>query len=93
MFQVEKRFGLEVLSLKTKWYHRDQRVALRRLRASEPKSDDLPNKKPKPGSKTHNWLEAAPKLLKNTKGLLLGWHHHELGDHPDLGRPDMVVPS
>jgi len=43
----KNRFGLEVLSLKIKWYHRDQRVALSRLHASDPKSGDLPKKKEK----------------------------------------------
>ena len=39
-------------------------------------------KKTKTGSKTHNWLEAPPELWKNTNRVLLGWHHHQLGDHP-----------
>ena len=35
---------LEVLSLKSKYYHSDQRVALQLLHASDPRSDDLPKK-------------------------------------------------
>ena len=43
---------LEVLSLKTKYYHGDQRVALQLLHASDPRSDDLSNKKTNTGPKT-----------------------------------------
>ena len=55
------------------------------MQASDPESGDLTKTKTKTGPKTHNWLEAAPKLLKYTKSLLLGWHHPRLKHHHPFG--------
>ncbi len=58
------RIGLEVLSLKNKYDHGGQRVALQLLHASDPRSDDLSN------NKSENKLPDADLYEKTTKSIL-----------------------
>ena len=66
---------LEVLSLKTKYYHSDQRVALQLLHASDPRSDDLSKKKRTQAPRRRPVQKATKKLLKDNEKRLLGPDH------------------